>query len=67
MEDAEIIEWLVESGDRVRKEDEIVTIQTDKVDTTIASPFSGIIAEIRYAEGQSCVVGEVICTIETSE
>ena len=62
-----ILKWLVHEGDRVEKEQPIVEISTDKIDTEVPSPVNGIIKKILYPEGQTLRVLTVIAQIEAVE
>ena len=62
-----ILKWLVHEGDRVEKEQPIVEISTDKIDTEVPSPVDGIIKKILYPEGQTLRVLTVIAQIEAVE
>lgn len=55
--------WLKQVGDRVEKYDPLVEITTDKVNAEIPSPVTGILTEIRAAEGDTLPVGAEICVI----
>lgn len=62
-----ITRWLVHEGDRVEKEQPLVEISTDKIDTEIPSPTSGILKKILCPEGKTIPVQEVIAQIEAVE
>ena len=62
-----ILKWLVHDGDRVEKEQPIVAISTDKIDTEVPSPVNGIIKKILYPEGKTLPVQTVIAQIEPVE
>ena len=62
-----ILKWLVHEGDRVEKEQPIVEISTDKIDTEVPSPIAGIIKKILYPEGKTLPVQTVIAQIEAVE
>lgn len=62
-----ILKWLVREGDRVEKEQSIVEISTDKIDTEVPSPVSGIITKILYTEGKTLPVQTVIAHMEAVE
>ena len=62
-----ILKWLVHEGDRVEKEQPIVAISTDKIDTEVPSPVNGIIKKILYPEGKTLPVQTVIAQIEVVE
>ncbi len=62
-----ITRWLVHEGDRVEKEQPVVEISTDKIDTEVPSPVTGILKKILYPEGNTVPVQTVIAQIETVE
>jgi len=62
-----ILKWLVHEGDRIEKEQPIVAISTDKIDTEVPSPVRGIIKKILYPEGKTLPVQTVIAQIEPVE
>ena len=62
-----ILKWLVHEGDRIEKEQPIVAISTDKIDTEVPSPVNGIIKKILYPEGKTLPVQTVIAQIEAVE
>lgn len=59
--------WLVKEGDTVQKYDPIAEVSTDKVNAEVPSSFSGIIAEIVAQEGETVLVDDLICYIQTNE
>lgn len=63
--EATINKWLVSKGSKVREDDPLVEVATDKVDSEVPSPGSGIIAEIIAAEGTIVRVGEVIALLDS--
>lgn len=60
-----ILEWLKKVGDSIQKDENLLRIATDKVDTDVPAPESGIVAEILYPENTTVAVGETIARIET--
>ena len=62
--EAEITEWLVETGDDVEQGDVVLLISTTKTSLEIEAPTSGKISQINSIEGDLVQVGEVVCTIE---
>ncbi len=67
LQEGTILRWLKKVGDRVERDEMILEISTDKVDTEVPSPVSGTIVEILYGENQTVPVGTVIAKISTSE
>lgn len=62
-----ILQWLVSEGERVEKDKPVVEISTDKVDTEVPSPATGVLGKILYKENDTVPVGTVIGIIQTSE
>jgi 2-oxoglutarate dehydrogenase E2 component (dihydrolipoamide succinyltransferase) len=63
--EAEITRWLVREGDRVEVDSPVVEVATDKVDSEIPSPGTGILQKILSPEGDVPKVGQVIAIITT--
>ncbi|MBX7138904.1 MAG: 2-oxo acid dehydrogenase subunit E2 [Oligoflexia bacterium] len=64
--EATISKWLKKVGDTVKKDEIILEISTDKVDSEIPAPSSGTITEIRFKEGDVVPVKTVIATIDSA-
>jgi pyruvate dehydrogenase E2 component (dihydrolipoamide acetyltransferase) len=62
--EGEIVAWKVKVGDRVKMDQPIVEIMTDKATVEIPSPRAGTIAKINYTDGQICPVGNVLLVID---
>ncbi|MCF6158803.1 MAG: 2-oxo acid dehydrogenase subunit E2 [wastewater metagenome] len=62
-----ITKWLVHEGDQVKKDQPVVEISTDKVDTEVPSPVTGILKKIVHTEGETVPVQTVIAQIEVAE
>lgn len=60
-----IIKWTKKEGDRIERDETILEISTDKVDSEIPSTASGVLAKILVEEGKTVAVGTVIAQIET--
>jgi 2-oxoglutarate dehydrogenase E2 component (dihydrolipoamide succinyltransferase) len=61
--DATIITWLKNVGETIEEDEPICEIATDKVDSEIPSPVSGVIKEILYQADDVVEVGKVIAII----
>ncbi len=59
-----ILRWLAHEGDRVEKEQPILEISTDKIDTEVPSPITGVLKKILYPEGKTLPVRTVIAHID---
>ena len=55
-----VSKWLKAVGDRVRKEEPLVEIQTDKINVEIPSPAEGVLEKIIVPEGTTVLVGTEI-------
>ena len=62
--EGELVRWLVKEGDKVKENDNIAQIETDKAVVDIPSPKSGIILKINFKEGETIKVGEVLVIID---
>ncbi|RMF10681.1 MAG: 2-oxo acid dehydrogenase subunit E2 [Candidatus Neomarinimicrobiota bacterium] len=60
-----ILEWRKQVGDRVEKDEILLEIGTDKVDSEIPSPYSGVITEILAEKNEVVDVGVPIARVET--
>ncbi len=60
-----VLEWYKKVGESIEKDETLLEIGTDKVDSEIPSPESGIILEILAAPNDIIDVGNVIARIET--
>jgi len=61
--EGEIVRWLVKEGDRVRPDQPLVEVETDKAVVEIPAPRAGTILRLAAAEGQKIQVGEVLVVI----
>jgi pyruvate/2-oxoglutarate dehydrogenase complex dihydrolipoamide acyltransferase (E2) component len=61
-----VIEWLKKEGDRVRKDEPILAISTEKVDAEIPAPSSGILSQILVKAGDVAPVGATLALIAES-
>jgi pyruvate dehydrogenase E2 component (dihydrolipoamide acetyltransferase) len=58
--DVEVIEVLVASGDKVSREDGLITLETDKATMDVPAPHDGVIESIRVSAGSRVSAGDVI-------
>jgi pyruvate dehydrogenase E2 component (dihydrolipoamide acetyltransferase) len=65
--DVEIIEILVQPGDRVEVEDPLITLESDKASMEIPSPQAGVVGEINVALGDKINQGDLLLVLETVE
>jgi dihydrolipoamide dehydrogenase len=63
----EVIEVLVKPGDKVAKEQSLVTLESDKATMEIPSPAAGTVKELRIKIGDKLSEGSVILVLDPSE
>ena len=61
-----IIRWLKEEGDFVKEDEPLVEISTDKIDTELPSPASGVVTKIIASPDETVEVGAEIAQIDES-
>ncbi|MCL4118150.1 UNVERIFIED_CONTAM: hypothetical protein GTU68_028115 [Idotea baltica] len=65
--EATISKWLKKPGDSVEKDEIILEISTDKVDSEIPAPSSGLLTETLFNEGDTVPVKVKIASIDTEK
>ena len=65
--DVPVIEVLVAVGDTVKKDQGLVTLESDKATMEVPSPFAGIVREIKVKIGDTLSEGAVVAMIEAVE
>ena len=58
-----VTKWLKQPGEEIVRDEALLEISTDKVDTEIPSPGDGIVGELLVAEGDTVEVGTLLATI----
>ncbi|TRW88491.1 2-oxo acid dehydrogenase subunit E2 [Mycolicibacterium sp. 018/SC-01/001] len=66
LEDATITSWAVDVGDEVALNQTLCTVETNKAEVEIPSPFAGRIAERGGVAGETLPVGALLVRIETA-
>ena len=66
-DEVEVTEILVSVGDKVEEEQSLLTVEGDKASMEVPAPQSGIVKEIRVAEGDKVVTGSLIMIFEAAE
>src|SRR6059036_1671359 len=65
IQEGTVVRWIKKVGDRVKRDEPILEISTDKVDAEIPSPAAGVLAEIKVPEGKTVEIKTVLASIET--
>src|SRR3954447_24623539 len=61
-----VTKWLVHEGDRVSREQPVVSVATDKADSDVPATQSGRIVKILAPEGATVKVGEPLCEVDVT-
>ncbi|WP_019970673.1 dihydrolipoamide acetyltransferase family protein [Mycobacterium sp. 141] len=67
LQDATITSWNVSIGDTVELNQTLCTVETNKAEVEIPSPYAGQVLELGGAAGDTLAVGALLARIETSE
>ncbi|MFB7636169.1 biotin/lipoyl-containing protein, partial [Streptomyces sp. NPDC056149] len=59
-----VTRWLKAEGERVEADEPLLEVSTDKVDTEIPAPTSGVLASIKVAEDETVEVGAELAIID---
>ncbi len=65
--DIPIIEILVKPGDTIKKEDSLVSLESDKATMEVPSSHAGVVKELKVKLGDKVSMGSVILVVEASE
>jgi pyruvate dehydrogenase E2 component (dihydrolipoamide acetyltransferase) len=66
-DDVPVIELLVAVGDRVERDQGLVTLESDKATMEVPAPFAGVVRELRVKVGDAVGEGKVVALIEPAE
>ena len=58
-----IVKWLKKVGETVGRDEPLLEVSTDKVDTEVPSPAAGVLTEILHQEGETVAVNAVLARI----
>jgi pyruvate dehydrogenase E2 component (dihydrolipoamide acetyltransferase) len=62
--EGEIVAWMVKEGDKVKLDQPLVQVMTDKATVELPSPRAGTIRKIHFKDGDICPVGKVLVVID---
>ena len=62
--DALLAKWHKKAGDAVTRDENLVDLETDKVMLEVPAPASGVLKEIRIANGATVTSGQVLASVE---
>ncbi|QES42730.1 branched-chain alpha-keto acid dehydrogenase subunit E2 [Streptomyces venezuelae] len=64
--EAEILKWYVQPGDTVTDGQVVCEVETAKAAVELPIPFNGVVRELRFPEGTTVDVGQVIIAVDVS-
>ncbi len=62
--DATIATWHKKAGDAVKRDENLVDLETDKVVLEVPAPVDGVLKEIKFKEGDTVTSSQVLAVIE---
>jgi 2-oxoglutarate dehydrogenase E2 component (dihydrolipoamide succinyltransferase) len=62
-----VVRWLKKEGDRIGRDEPVLEITTDKIDTDVPAVAGGVLEKILVPEGETVSVGQVLGVIETEQ
>jgi len=63
----DVIEILINEGDEIKKEDPLITVESDKASMDIPAPHSGVIKEIKVKVGDKVQQGSLLALVEKTQ
>ena len=63
--EATLLAWHKKQGEAVKRDENLIDIETDKVVLELPAPADGVLVSIRKGDKSTVVAGEVIATIDT--
>lgn len=67
MESAVLVKWLISDGDGVEQGQPIAEIETDKIESEVESPATGVVTALLASEGEELEVGAVIARLASED
>ncbi|MFE4697889.1 dihydrolipoamide acetyltransferase family protein [Streptomyces sp. NPDC056738] len=64
--EAEILKWYVQPGDKVTDGQVVCEVETAKAAVELPIPYDGVVSELRFPEGTTVDVGQVIIAVDVS-
>jgi pyruvate/2-oxoglutarate dehydrogenase complex dihydrolipoamide acyltransferase (E2) component len=58
-----IVEWNKKVGERVQKDETVVTVETDKITVEVPADVGGVLVQVRFKKGEAAPVGSVLGVI----
>ena len=65
MQKGTVVEWKKQEGDKIKKDEAIAVVESEKITNEVNAPSDGTLKKILHKEGDDVPVGEAIAIIET--
>lgn len=62
--EVELLQWYVQEGDRVREDQNLAEIETDKAVADLPSPFAGVVSRLHFKPGERIPVGSTLVSYD---
>jgi len=62
--DATVVSWRKQVGDKIKRDESLVDLETDKVVLEVPAPADGVLLEIHQPEGAEVKAGQVLATLD---
>jgi dihydrolipoamide dehydrogenase len=62
-----VVDVLVKKGSEIRKEDPLITLETEKASMDVPSPVSGVVDSVELKKGDEVSAGTLIATVQVAE
>jgi len=66
-EAVDVIEVHVAAGDRIEKDDPLITLETDKATMDVPAPDAGVVVDVRVSVGDKVSTGDPIVTLDAAD
>jgi 2-oxoglutarate dehydrogenase E2 component (dihydrolipoamide succinyltransferase) len=63
--EATLLTWHKKEGEAVKRDENLIDIETDKVVLELPAPADGVVVKVLKGDGSTVVAGEVIATLDT--
>lgn len=67
MEEATVVAWLKQAGDRIAKGEVFLEVETEKAELEVEAPLDGVLVEIVVGPGETVEVGTLLARVEKLE
>jgi len=63
--DATVVNWHKRAGETVRRDENLVDLETDKVVLEVPAPRDGVLVEVKRADGDTVIADDLLAVIDT--